>query len=372
MNDRAGEGGARPRNRGVGAGKPRTLQRAATPFAQLDPSRVLDAVAESGYVVDGRLLAMNSFENRVYRVGIEGAAGAAPTTLIAKFYRPARWTDAQILEEHRFCAELQQEDIPAVAPLAAADGGTLREHDGFRFALFPNRPGRAPDLERPGTLPWLGRYLARIHTVGARTAFACRERIDPRGRIEQAIADLSRSPLLPREQAPAWLRAAELVLQATPDMAAANLRPLRLHGDVHAGNVLWNEPARDDGPGPALRHQGFHDGPHFVDFDDAVTGPAVQDLWMLLSGDRAAMQRQLAALLQGYSQLREFDARELQWVEALRSLRLIGHSAWLAQRWHDPSFPHAFPWYGTASYWQQQTQFLLEQVEALQEPPLAP
>ncbi|MFA9441106.1 serine/threonine protein kinase [Uliginosibacterium sp. sgz301328] len=321
------------------------------PFNDLTPDAVLDAVDSTGLRADGRLLALNSYENRVYQVGIEDA-----TPVVAKFYRPERWTDEAILEEHRFVQALAEAEIPAVSALAAGST-TLHRHAGFRFALFPRRGGRAPELGDEQTLAWLGRFLARIHSVGAREPFVHRPTVD----IESLGVE-SRDWLLAHDSVAPELRSA---WQGTVDAAldgvrhcfdrAGPVRRLRLHGDCHVGNVLWT-----DG------------GPHFVDFDDARNGPAVQDLWMLLSGERESMERQLGVVLRGYEQFREFDRAELHLVEALRTLRLIHYSAWIARRWHDPAFPAAFPWFGSTRYWQDRILELKEQIALMEEPPLYP
>jgi Ser/Thr protein kinase RdoA (MazF antagonist) len=337
------------------------------PYAGLTPETVLDALEAAGLRGDGRLLALNSYENRVYQVWLEEAASTSSqeppaASVVAKFYRPARWSDAQILEEHAFVAALAEREIPAVPPLALG-GRTLHSHAGFRFAVYPRRGGRTPELERRDTLQWIGRFLGRIHAVGATRAFAERPALDP-----QTFGQEPRDWLLAHGFVPADLREA---WQGTVDAALAGVarcyqragdcRTLRLHGDCHAGNILWNEP---DERVPA------GGGPHFVDFDDARTGPALQDLWMLLSGERAAMTRQLGWLLEGYEQFREFDARELHLLEALRTLRLVHYCAWIARRWDDPAFPAAFPWFGTQRYWQDRILELREQIALMDEPPL--
>ena len=328
------------------------------PYSRLTPDVVLNTLENAtGLRCDGRMLALNSYENRVYQVGIEDG-----TPVVAKFYRPARWSDAQILEEHAFAAELEAEEIPVVAPLAFK-GRTLLEAEGFRFAVFPRRGGRAPELEDEGTLEWLGRFIGRIHRVGARAPFAERPRLDIESFGEEPRAFLLGSGLIPADLLPAWRQAADLALEGVRHALrrAGDVGYLRTHGDCHAGNVLWT-PATGNSAG----------GPHFVDLDDSRTAPAVQDLWMLVSGDRPSMARQLRAILAGYEDFAEFDDRELQLVEALRTLRLLHYSAWLARRWDDPAFPLAFPWFNTPRYWQDRVLELREQIAALQEPPLAP
>jgi Ser/Thr protein kinase RdoA (MazF antagonist) len=330
------------------------------PYARLTPDVVLNALDAVGLRCDGRLLALNSYENRVYQVGIEDDDGAR--LVVAKFYRPARWSDAQILEEHAFAAELAGAEIPVVAPLAF-DGRTLLEAEGFRVAVFPRRGGRAPELDDRDTLEWIGRFIGRIHLVGAVRAFKHRPRIDIASFGEEPRDFLLASGMVPKDLVDAWKQAAALALEGVRHAfkRAGEVREIRLHGDCHAGNVLWT-PATGNAPG----------GPHFVDLDDARMGPAVQDLWMLISGDRESMGRQLGMILKGYEDFAEFDDRELNLVEALRTLRLLHYSAWIARRWDDPAFPMAFPWFNTPRYWQDRVLELREQIAAMQEPPLAP
>jgi Ser/Thr protein kinase RdoA (MazF antagonist) len=328
------------------------------PYSRLVPDVVLNAVEALGFPCDGRLLALNSYENRVYQVGLEDAGGQSQ--IVAKFYRPARWSDAQILEEHAFGAELAADEIPVVAPLESS-GRTLHESEGFRFALFPRRGGRAPELEDPETLEWLGRFIGRIHATGSVRAFAHRPTLDIASFGDEPRAFLLENGFIPEQLREAWTSVADLALEGVRAAfaRAAGFEAIRLHADCHAGNVLWT-PSSGNSQG----------GPHFVDLDDSRMGPAVQDLWMLISGDRSTMAKQLGHLLAGYEDFREFDDRELQLVEALRTLRLLHYSAWLARRWDDPAFPIAFPWFNTVRYWQDRILELREQVAAMQEPPL--
>ena len=331
------------------------------PFAGLTPELILDALESAGMRPDGRLLALNSYENRVWQIGIEDAA-----PVVAKFYRPGRWTDAAILEEHAFVQQLADAEIPAVPALAGPDGSTLQRHAGFRFAVFARCGGREPALDRADTLTWLGRFIGRIHAVGSTHAYQARPVLDA-----QTFGVASRDWLIAHDCIPADLREP---WQAVVDLAldgvrrcydrAGDVRLLRVHGDCHRGNVLWidGDDARSTGLAAA--------GPHFVDFDDSRMAPAVQDLWMLLEGDRAAMQDQLADIVAGYEDFAEFAPRELWLVEALRTLRLLHYSAWLASRWRDPAFPAAFPWFGTARYWQDRILELREQVALMEEAPL--
>jgi Ser/Thr protein kinase RdoA (MazF antagonist) len=329
------------------------------PYAGLTPDAILDALDATGFEPDGRLLALNSYENRVWQVGIEQAA-----PVIVKFYRPGRWSDAAILEEHAFVRQLADAEIPAV-PAIEVNGTTLHAHQGFRFAVFRRCGGRGPELDRPGTLTWLGRFVGRIHAIGATRAYQARPylNIDTFGVAPRDW--LLAQHCIPPDLLPAWQAAAELALDGVRRCyeRAGEVKMLRLHGDCHRGNVLWIDEADARTGTP---------GPHFVDFDDSRMGPAVQDLWMLLEGDRAAMQSQLADVLAGYEDFADFEPRELYLVEALRTLRLLHYSAWLASRWEDPAFPAAFPWFGTDRYWQDRILELREQIALMDEPPLWP
>lgn len=321
------------------------------PFDGLTPECVLDAIESVGLWADGRLLTLNSYENRVYQIGIDG-----DQPIVAKFYRPGRWSDAAILEEHAFVADLSAREIPVV-PARAVDGRTLHTHAGFRFSIFDRRGGRAPELEDRDTLMWLGRFLGRIHAVGALEPYVSRPALD--------IETFGREPstyVLEHDFVPADLRAAYqtvvgLALEAIEAAfeRAGDVKRIRLHGDCHGGNVLWTD-----------------HGPHFVDFDDSRMGPAIQDLWMLLPAGRVEQSKALGDLLAGYEDFCEFDPRELYLIEALRTLRLIHFAAWLARRWNDPAFPAAFPWFNTQRYWEERVLELREQVAAMAEPPLWP
>ncbi len=350
------------------------------PYARLTPHQMLDALAASGFPVTGGLLQLNSYENRVVQAALEDGGA-----VVAKFYRPRRWSDAQLLEEHDFARELAEDDLPIAAPCMLAppfaceglavvgepatlghwqpaisiDDDDRSPSPVYRFGVAPRRAGRAPELESPHTLAWLGRLLGRLHRVGARRPFAHRRTLDCDTYGAQARERVERSDLLTPSQAASWLAVSGHAVDAARQ-AFANAGPLatlRLHGDCHPGNILW-------------RDEGEHAGPLFVDLDDACTGPAIQDLWMLLSGDREAMQVQLGHVLGGYRAFMEFNPAELGLVEALRTLRMIHHSAWIAERWDDPAFPAAFPWFGTPAYWDQQTTQLREQLEHMALPPL--
>ncbi|MFP4207036.1 MAG: serine/threonine protein kinase [Wenzhouxiangella sp.] len=315
------------------------------PFAALQPERVLEAAEALGLVTDGRLLALNSYENRVWQIGLEAA-----DPVIAKFYRPARWSDEAILEEHAFTAELAASGLSVVAPLAF-DGLTLHKHGDFRYALFPRQGGHAPEPEDEETLKRIGRALGRLHAVGKSGAFKHRGSISV-----QALGREPRDWLLENQWIPFHLESAFRTL--TDDLLAhvaaaweraGDYRAIRLHGDCHPGNILWR------------------DGPHFVDLDDCRTGPAVQDLWMLISGERQAREQQWGWLLEAYSTFCEFDPRELHLVEALRALRMIHYQGWLARRWDDPAFPQAFPWFDDERHWENLIGQLREQLSEMQE-----
>lgn len=320
------------------------------PYEQLTPEVIMAAVESVGGFCDGRILALNSYENRVYQVGMEGAA-----PLIAKFYRPQRWSDAAIEEEHAFAHELFAEEIPVVPPLRF-DGVSLLRHDGFRFALFERRGGRWPELGTQQEREWMGRFIGRIHMVGRRREFEHRECIEIQRMGDDARDYLLKQQWIPDHLRPAYESVSADLLDIISDvfMAADSVTGIRLHGDCHRGNVLWTD-----------------DGPHFVDLDDCVMGPAVQDLWMLLAGTPAEMGEQLKRLLEGYERFSPFNRRELALVECLRSLRMIHYSAWLARRWNDPAFPAAFPWFAEARYWENQILALREQMAAIEEGPLS-
>lgn len=321
---------------------------AQQPFASLSPQRVLDAALSAGLEPDGRLLALNSYENRVYRLG--GEQGF----LVLKFYRPARWSDAQILEEHAFTAELAEAELPVAAPIERG-GKTLFHIADFRFAAFPCLPGRAPELDAPGARELLGRSLARLHQVGARRPFECRPTVGIERLGAQARRIVLGSPLLPEALRERYERLSGMLLERIEEVYA-EVDPVshaRLHGDCHLGNLLWGE-----------------QGPLFVDLDDCAMGPRIQDLWMLLSGGPAEQQAQWAELLSGYAQFADFDFRELRLIEPLRALRMLHHAGWVCQRWADPAFPRAFPWFGEARYWEGYLNDLAAQLPAIEEPPL--
>ncbi|HEY0062736.1 MAG TPA: serine/threonine protein kinase [Telluria sp.] len=319
------------------------------PFATLSPDWVLDALDSVGQRADGRLLALNSYENRVYQAGME--EGPA---LVVKFYRPQRWSDAAILEEHRFVAELVDQEIPVV-PALTINGSTLHSFQDFRFAVFERRGGRAPELDAPGTLEWMGRFIGRIHAVGALQPFRERPALDLASFGTAPRDYLLAHDFLPPDLLAPWRSVIDQALDGVRRCyeRAGQVPLIRLHGDCHGGNVLWTP-----------------DGPHFVDFDDSRMGPAVQDLWMLLSGERGDMVRQLGDVLAGYEDFCDFDIRQLHLIEALRTLRLIHYAAWLASRWDDPAFPAAFPWFNTQRYWQDRILELREQVALMDEAPL--
>jgi len=319
-------------------------------FYDLGPSAILDAVEMLGLKVDGSLLALNSYENRVYRVGIE-----SDSPVVVKFYRPQRWSDETILEEHRFALELAEVEIPVVAPLLGSDGSSLYFHAGHRFAVFPCLGGRTPELNGGDDYVLMGRFIGRIHAVGALRAFEHRPTVDLDSYATQSYQYLLEKGFIPPELELAYRSLVEDILPVltTCYQQVGEVQNIRLHGDCHAGNILWTD-----------------QGPHFVDLDDCRTGPAIQDLWMLLNGSRQDMTAQIADLLDGYTEFYEFEPRELQLVEALRTMRLLHYSAWLARRWEDPAFPRTFPWFNTQRYWEEQILALREQFAMLQEPAL--
>lgn len=323
---------------------------ASQAYQQLQPDQVLDAVESQGFLCDGRLLALNSFENRVYQVGRDGG-----DPVIAKFYRPARWSDAAIQEEHDFSLELVEAEVSVVPPIRNDAGQTLWRHGPFRFALFPRVGGRAPMLDDAGNLEQLGRFLGRLHAVGAAARFAHRPAltIDAYGRRSHRF--LLEEGFIPTELREAYDSLAKDVLQRIEWCfeRAGDVRAIRCHSDFHIGNILWSDT-----------------GPCVVDLDDARTAPAVQDIWMLISGDRADRTRSLHTILDGYTQFRDFDPRELHLVEALRTLRLMHYYAWIARRWTDPAFPGFFSWFNTQRCWEDHILTLREQVANMDEEPL--
>ena len=328
--------------------------RAPHPYSSLTPDLVLDALDTVGLRGDGRLIALGSYENRVYQAMLDEGP-----PVVVKFYRPGRWSDGQIAEEHAFVRALADAEVPSVPPREIG-GRTLHVHGGFRFAVYDKCGGRPPELDRDDVLEWLGRFLGRLHAVGASARFEERPALDVASFGTAPRDYLLAGAFIPAELVDAWSAASALALDGVERAfdRAGDVASLRLHGDVHPGNVLWIDAG-------AMR------GPHFVDFDDARSGPAMQDLWMLLSGDRPSMEHQLAKVLEGYERFRALDRRELHLVEALRTLRLLHYSAWIAQRWDDPAFPAAFPWFGTTRYWQDRILELREQIGAMDEPPLA-
>jgi len=312
------------------------------PFAALTPDAVLDAAEAAGLEPDGHVFALNSYENRVYRLG---RTDAAP--VVVKFYRAGRWSDEQILEEHAFACELAAAEIPVVAPLTLGNT-TLYHGPGLRMAAFPLQPGGAPDLDQPEARELLGRTLGRIHAIGALRTFAHRpslagERLGTRARVTVLA-----SGQLPQHMRESYARiSAELLVQIDAADVAAERR-IRLHGDCHLGNILW-QPS----------------GPVFVDLDDCLNGPAIQDLWMFLAGNPDEQRRQWVELLAGYERFASFDHGQLRLVEVLRAVRMLNHAAWIAERWADPAFPRAFPWFGEARFWEQHVNDLAEQASVL-------
>jgi Ser/Thr protein kinase RdoA (MazF antagonist) len=320
-----------------------------TPYSDLSPEVVLDALESVGFRCDGRVLALNSYENRVYQIGIEDAE-----PVVAKFYRPGRWSDAAILEEHAFALELAAQEIPVVPPLLR-DGNSLHVLRGFRYAVFRRRGGRWPELGTLDEREWVGRFLGRIHRVGRAARFVHRPRLDP-----DELGRGSRDLVLDGDWMPDYLAdkyadvTEEILVEVEARAAGWGGAVLgRIHGDCHRGNILWTDA-----------------GPHFVDLDDCRTGPAIQDLWMLLSGGQQEMRAEMRDFLTGYEQFMPFDRVELGLIEPLRALRMIHYAAWLARRWHDPAFPKAFPWFSEPRYWEEHVRALSDQLEAVRGPSL--
>jgi Ser/Thr protein kinase RdoA (MazF antagonist) len=319
------------------------------PYSELSPEAVLDALEALNYRCDGRVLALNSYENRVYQIGIEDRE-----PLVAKFYRPGRWRDAAIVEEHAFAAELAAQEIPVVAPLEQ-DGVTLHSHRGFRYAVFPRRGGRWPELGTADDREWVGRFLGRIHGVGRAVPFRERGRLSVDDLGRRARDFVLDGEWMPDYLATKYADLTDTLLEEIEAQASGwrGAQQGRILGDCHRGNILWTDL-----------------GPHFVDLDDCVTGPAIQDLWMLLAGSQEEMRRDLIDVLKGYEQFLPFNRRELALIEPLRALRMIHYSAWLARRWDDPAFPKAFPWFAEPRYWEEHYRALDDQLAAVLAPPL--
>lgn len=326
------------------------MEPSAHPYSALTPVKVLEAVESLGYEADARVFALNSYENRVYQVGLRDGS-----YLIAKFYRPARWSVDQILEEHSFVRELGELEIPVVAPIEFAQQQTLMQFEGFQFAVFPQCIGRAPELDNLDNLLVMGRFIGRIHAIGAMNHFLHRSTLTVHGFANESRRFLLENDFLPADLVQAYESLSEDLITTIEAKFAQHgeLQTLRIHGDCHPGNVLWRD-----------------DTPHFVDFDDTMTGPAIQDLWMMLSGDRNQRQAQLMEIVEGYNEFHDFRVSELLLIESLRCMRQMHYSAWLARRWQDPAFPLSFPWFNTERYWAEHILELREQRAILDEPPL--
>ncbi len=320
----------------------------AHPFDRLTPDFILNAVDHYGYVSDGRILALNSYENRVYQIGIENNE-----PIIAKFYRPERWSDEQILEEHKLCAELIDQELPVVPPLEI-NNETLFQYGDFRLAMYPRKGGHAPELDNLENLYTMGRFLGRMHTVGARTAFQCRPTITCKHYGHESAA-LIEEKFIPDHIRLSYQAVVAEILKLIDEIYCdENISEhIRVHGDCHVGNILWRD-----------------DAPHFIDFDDSRMAPAIQDVWMLLSGDRVRQTAQLNEIADGYNEFSEFPLQQIKYIESLRTLRIMYFSAWIAKRWDDPAFPRAFPWFNTTQYWEQHILDLREQLGELNEPAL--
>ncbi|MBT7950285.1 MAG: serine/threonine protein kinase [Gammaproteobacteria bacterium] len=319
-------------------------------YKNLGPDAILDAVESAGFKCDGHVSALNSYENRVYQIGLEDGS-----FIVAKFYRPGRWSDDSIIEEHAFTAELEEFEIPVVAPLINDGGKSLIHFDSYRFSLFPRVGGRTPELDNPDHLLQLGHCLARLHNIGAVKPFQHRPVININAYCNEQRHYILENDFIPADLLPAYESlTTDIIGQIERAFEkAGDLNFIRLHGDCHLGNILWRD-----------------DSPCLVDFDDTRMGPAIQDLWMFLSGDRAYMTSGLYDLMEGYSEFRDFDRRELQLIEPLRTMRIMHHAGWIAQRWADPAFPLAFPWFNTQKYWEEHILSLREQAAMLNEPSL--
>ncbi|EJI1280676.1 TPA: serine/threonine protein kinase [Vibrio vulnificus] len=316
-------------------------------FDALTPDFMWYALESIGIRAESGLLPLNSYENRVYQFTDEERR-----RFVVKFYRPERWTPAQIIEEHQFTQELVENDIPVAAPVNI-NGTTLHHYQGYQFALFNSVGGRQFEVDNLDQLEWVGRFLGRIHQVGAKQRFQHRPSIGLDEYLYQPRALLQQCNMIPMHLENSFFQDLDRLIAAIEAQWPKNTHAIRLHGDCHPGNILWR------------------DGPMFVDLDDARNGPAVQDLWMLLNGDRQEKIMQLDILLESYSEFSDFSHQELKLIEPLRGLRMVHYMAWLAKRWQDPAFPLAFPWFNEPKYWEGQVLAFKEQIAALEEPPLS-
>lgn len=316
-------------------------------FTTLTPDLILDGLESAGFTVDSGLLPLNSYENRVYQFHDEDL-----NKYVTKFYRPQRWSKESLLEEHHFSLELEKEELPLVAPLEV-NGKSLFEYQGYHFCVYPCRGGRIFEVDNLDQLEWMGRFIGRIHAVAAKTPFTHRPQFNTDEMLIEAGSIIEQSGFVPQSLNLPFFTILEQVSQAAIEQYKPQ-KEIRLHGDCHAGNILWTD-----------------DGPHFVDLDDCRTGPAIQDLWMVLSGDRQSQLLQLDTLVMGYEEFFTFETNQLVLIESLRTMRVVNYMAWLCKRWKDPAFPRNFPWFDSEKYWEQQILMLKEQMSALQQPPLS-
>jgi len=316
-------------------------------FSLLTPDLIIDGLESAGFSVASGLLPLNSYENRVYQFNDDDNQ-----RFVTKFYRPQRWSKETILEEHQFALELAEHELPLVAPLVIGNK-SLFEYSGYYFAVFPCRGGRIFEVDNLDQLEWMGRFLGRIHAISASKPFKHRQTISNDIMLHQAKEQIVSSGFVPQSLSAAFFAVLDQVITIASEQYQCN-NLIRLHGDCHAGNILWTDA-----------------GPHFVDLDDCVMGPAIQDIWMMLSGDRQQQLLQLDTLLEGYNEFFSFESSQLNLIESLRTMRLVNYMAWLCKRWQDPAFPRNFPWFNTEKYWEQQILILKEQFSALQEPALS-
>ena len=322
-------------------------------FLELTPERILDAVEEFGVRATGRVLQLNSMENRVYEVEIEVEDDQVETRhdrfRVAKFYRPQRWSKEQILDEHAFLLDLVERDIPVIAPIQNENGDTLKTIADIHCALFPKSGGRIPQEFTDEELERMGRLIARLHFVGAARPATARIQLSPQTYGIENLEKIISLGFLPNEYFNTYSNLVKTLSQ-TISPWFDGIEMLRIHGDLHLANILWDDA-----------------GPKLVDFDDMLVGPPIQDLWLIVPGRDEESRRQFRVMINAYQELRAFDRKSLRLVEPLRALRMIHFSAWIAKRWEDPAFKRIFPGFGSNAYWSEQIGDLQDQLSVIRE-----